>query len=111
MTKELDEPYDNCIGVKEAIIKPVTLEDFIETDGGVDTENKEWKKHWVGMPEFEQENNPSYKKIHVHFRTKEDFEEFQKLISQKMTDKTKSVWHPKLSKDDNKLQRWLEIEE
>jgi hypothetical protein len=41
------------------------------------------------------------------FRTKEDYEEFQNLISQKMTLKTKSAWHPALDKTANSLSRWM----
>ena len=49
---------------------------------------------WVGMPEFSQEKKDCYKQITVRFRNEEDFLEFQKLIDQKLTIKTKSIWHP-----------------
>jgi hypothetical protein len=68
----------------------------------------DWEEHWVGMPEFKQEDNPPYKKIIMSFRSKEDYEEFAKLIDQKLTDKTKSIWYPKLDKDENTLKRWIE---
>lgn len=71
------------------------------------SEDKEWKKYWKGMPEFENEDNPPFKKIIVSFRTKEDYEDFAKLIGQKMTDKTKSIWHPRLNVEENRLLRWI----
>lgn len=68
----------------------------------------DWKEHWVGMPEFEQEDNPPHMKINVSFRNQEDYEEFAKLIDQNLTEKTKSIWYPKLDKDENTLKRWIE---
>jgi hypothetical protein len=69
---------------------------------------EEWKKYWKGMPEFVQEDNPPYKRLILSFRNKEDYEEFAKLIEQKLTEKTKSIWFPKLDVDDNALKRWIE---
>ena len=105
----LDETteYDNCIGVKEKNIN--TLSSFLE-DENQEVEDKLWKKHWIGMPEFEQENNPPYKKLIVSFRNKEDYEEFANLIGQNLTEKTKSIWHPKLDREANSLLRWVEEE-
>ena len=37
------------------------------------------------MPEFEQEDDPNYKELLVKFKTKEDYDKFQKLIEQKLT--------------------------
>lgn len=103
MTKKNTE-YENMIGVKEDDGKPRLPLDIPTS------EDKEWKKHWVGMPEFEQEDNPPYKKIIVSFRTKEDYEEFSKMIDQPLTEKTKSIWHPRLDRDANSLKRWIEVE-
>lgn len=71
-------------------------------------DEEEWKKHWLGMPEFDQEDNPPYKKIIMSFRNKEDYEEFAKLVDQNLTEKTKSIWYPKLDRDENSLKRWIE---
>ena len=49
---------------------------------------------WVGMPEFVQEKKAPFKEVIVRFETEQDFIEFQQLINQKMTIKTKSIWHP-----------------
>ena len=60
------------------------------------------------MPEFNQEENPPHRKLIISFRSEEDYQEFATLICQKLTKKTKSVWHPKLDRDANTLKRWVE---
>lgn len=100
--------YENCLSVKEEL--PGTLTSYLDDDYVRETDEKLWKKHWVGMPEFEQENNPAYKKIIVSFRNQEDYEEFAKLIDQSLSEKTKSIWHPKLDREANHLLRWVEEE-
>jgi len=64
---------------------------------GVDVSDNEWD----GMPEFIQEDAKGYKSVALHFQTKESVDEFAKLINQTITDKTKSIWYPKMEK--NKL--------
>lgn len=100
--------YDNFIG-KTEVKKTVKLTEFLGVEDEDDSE--EWRKHWKDMPEFQQEEDKPYKTIYVHFRTKEDYEEFAKIIDQKMTDKTKSIWHPKLEITKNSLLRWIEDDE
>ncbi len=51
-------------------------------------------EHWRGMPEFEQADLTAWKTIHVHFKNREAYEEFSRLINQTLTDKTRSVWYP-----------------
>lgn len=53
-----------------------------------------WKEHWKNMPEFIQEKQEPFSKINVRFETEEDLNEFAELIGQKLTPKTKSIWHP-----------------
>lgn len=49
---------------------------------------------WVGMPEFVQEKKEPFKELIIRFDTEEDYLDFQRLINQKLTNKTKSIWHP-----------------
>jgi hypothetical protein len=49
---------------------------------------------WKGMPEFEQDNLLPKYSIKVNFASWEDAEDFARLINQKFTEKTKSLWHP-----------------
>ena len=53
-----------------------------------------WAEHWVGMPEFVQEKKEPFATIVVRFETEQDMIEFAALIGQKLTPKTKSIWHP-----------------
>lgn len=49
---------------------------------------------WVGMPEFVQEKKEPYKTLIIRFESEADYQDFAKLIDQKLTLKTKSIWHP-----------------
>jgi hypothetical protein len=61
-----------------------------------DYENNEWEKEWQDMPEFNQKDLTAYQSIIVHFETKEDRENFAKLINQKLNIKTKFIWYPEI---------------
>jgi hypothetical protein len=101
--------YENCMDILGTQVpKSATLSEFFGEDDV--NEDVEWKTHWVGMPEFTQEDNPPYKRLIVNFRTEDDYMEFSTLIGQKLTNKTKSIWHPKLDRDENSLKRWFEDE-
>ena len=56
---------------------------------------------WEGMPEFVQEPQKPFAKIIVRFDTEQDLQDFAKLIGQKLTPKTKSIWHPQLIRGKN----------
>ena len=96
------EDYDNFVGKKAEVEKKGTLNEFL----GIKDEEP-WEKQWVGMPEFEQEADPNYKELLVKFKTKEDYEKFKKLIEQKLTVKTKSIFYPKDDRVPNRLLRWI----
>lgn len=114
--KPVDEStrYESLMGVKEKVSSTPDLTEHMENLTEEDKkllevdEEIEWKKFWQGMPEYKQEDNPTYKTIYVHFRNKEDYEEFAKLIDQNLSEKTKSIWHPKLDRTENALMRWIE---
>lgn len=56
---------------------------------------------WKGMPEFVQDSQKPFSQIIVRFRCQEDLDEFSSLINQKLTAKTKSIWHPQLVRGIN----------
>jgi phage anti-repressor protein len=101
--------YESFVGKKVELntVPKASLAEFLD----MEDESEKWKKEWVGMPEFVQEENKTYKTISVHFRNKEDYEEFAKIINQPMTKKTKSIWHPRLDKTANSLMRWIDDDE
>jgi hypothetical protein len=103
--------YDNCIGYRntdDEPDRPSDLSSFLGIEDEEKTDEKEWKKHWVGMPDFDQDDNPPYKKLYLNFRNEEDYQAFAKLIDQNLTEKTKSIWYPKLNREENSLLRWIE---
>jgi hypothetical protein len=62
----------------------------------------EWKKEWEGMPEFIQEKTDKpYAQIIFRFANEEDLKDFAKIIGQKLTNKTKSAWHPQIERGIN----------
>lgn len=69
-----------------------------------------WQKEYVGMPECKNTVIRPHKSVTMHFRTKEDYEAFQKLIGQSMTEKTKSAWHPALTRGTSSLLRYVDDE-
>jgi len=69
----------------------------------------EWQKEWTGMPEFVQEKDEPFAMLRVRFRTKEDLEDFAERIGQKLTPRTKSIWHPALVKTNKQLLRWRNV--
>jgi hypothetical protein len=52
------------------------------------------EEEWEGMPEYEGEDKSGVKQIIVHFKTMEEYNHFAKLIGQKLSKKTKSIWFP-----------------
>jgi hypothetical protein len=73
----------------------------------IDTD-RDWVKDWKGMPEYSQENLDSFSSIIVHFGSKEDRDDFAEVIDQKITSKTKSIWHPKLELRSVKNKRYVD---
>lgn len=58
-----------------------------------------WKEHWVGMPEFVQEDAKPWKSMYIHFRSWDDMKEFSSIIAQRMTADTSSIWYPEMPKE------------
>ena len=104
--------YDNYLGEVDDSSLPTTLGEFMGEKKGTNDEVDldSWRSHWKQMPAFTQEHNEPYKKVIMSFRTKEDYEDFQKKIGQRLTEKTKSAWHPHLDVTANSLLRWMEEE-
>ena len=59
-----------------------------------------WEEEWQGMPEFVQEDLSPYKTIMVHFESEEAVKSFAKLVDQKLTVQTKSIWYPKVEREN-----------
>lgn len=66
------------------------------------------RDEWVGMPEFVQEKQKPFAQIIVRFRNQEDLDDFASKIGQKLTPKTKSIWHPVLERGIHSGKRWID---
>jgi hypothetical protein len=53
-----------------------------------------WYGEWQGMPEFVQEDQSPNKSVIVHFASYADMAEFAKLVGQRLTPRTQSIWYP-----------------
>jgi ParB-like chromosome segregation protein Spo0J len=51
-------------------------------------------KEWANMPDFDQDNIKSFRKIIVHFHDQAAVDEFAKRIGQSFTPQTKFAWFP-----------------
>lgn len=87
------EEYSEQNGVESGFMfSPDGQMSFVDSD-------EWWKEHWVGMPEFIQNDTTPWKSLYVHFRCIEDLREFAELIQQRITRDTPSVWHPVMPRE------------
>jgi ParB-like chromosome segregation protein Spo0J len=49
---------------------------------------------WAGMPDFDQQDKTAQRQLIVNFKNAKDYAAFGKLIKQKLSDKTRSIWYP-----------------
>jgi hypothetical protein len=68
------------------------------------------EQYWFDMPEFEQLKQKPHAEIKIRFATEEDLQDFADLIKQKLTVKTKSIWHPELTRGLNGGKRYVSEE-
>jgi hypothetical protein len=65
------------------------------------------EQYWFDMPEFEQPKKEPYTELKIRFASEEDLQDFANLIGQKLTVKTKSIWHPELVRGLNGGKRYV----
>ena len=53
------------------------------------------------MPEFANDDLTSYRQLIVHFHTEQDVHNFEELIGQQLTERTKFIWFPAEEKVKN----------
>jgi ParB/Sulfiredoxin domain len=51
---------------------------------------------WLGMPEFDQQNKMSFRRLIVHFKGQPEVDRFAELIGQKITPLMKYIWFPEI---------------
>ena len=65
-----------------------------------------WSEEWQGMPEFSQQKKEPFAKIIIRVENMEDLNELSRLLGQKLTPKTKSIWFPFKSHWGLEKKRW-----
>lgn len=65
-----------------------------------------WEYHWDDMPYF-RERNKDYQYACIEFWTDKTSEELSEIFEQKITDKTKSIWYPKLIHGEHRNLRYI----
>jgi len=71
----------------------------------------EWKKHWKGMPEYNQQDLMPVKQIIISFETTEDMKAFSRLVGQTITMHTQSIWYPEMTINRYANKRFITKEE
>lgn len=99
--------YDNLLGKRETKYEPRSVLEVLDIEDTAPKDNREWREHWVDMPEFEQERVKFYKKLAVNFESEEDYLKFADLIGQKLTEKTRSIWYPEHKPTKVNVMRWI----
>lgn len=63
---------------------------------------------YQGMPEYTAADESGWKRLIVTFKSRDDYYAFAKLIDQKLTDQTRSIWHPFVEHVDNSTTRYVD---
>ena len=96
--------------LKAIFLDQIKLPDFIkipELDMFGYRENRiDTEAEWEGMPEYSSENISAFRTILIHFKNQIDIDHFMQLIKQKITDKTKFIWFPKVENFNGKNIRY-----
>lgn len=79
----------------------------MEDDFLFETDDESAEKEWFDMPEFIQEEQAPYAYIIVKIDSQKNLEKFAKLMEQDISQKTKSIWYPKLVKNVIFNQRYV----
>jgi hypothetical protein len=65
---------------------------------------------WQDMPEYQSKDNEAHRVITVRFSCDNDVKDFIERIEQEITEKTKSIWHPKAIPNNLKNTRVVDNE-
>lgn len=71
-------------------------------------EEQWWWDIWNGMPEFLNRDISPWKTVKVHFRSRQDLENFSRLVNTKMTYKTPAIWYPEAPAISEQEWRWTD---
>jgi len=61
---------------------------------------------WSDMPEYDQPDAFGFHKMTIHFVDQEALEQFSRIIKQKITTKTRSIWFPEVKRENLKAKSY-----
>lgn len=67
----------------------------------------DWTKEWQGMPEYKHEDLRPFQQIVLNFESREDVQKFSKLVGQRLTDQTDTLWFPVKTPEVLKDKHWV----
>lgn len=70
----------------------------------------EWAELWIDMPEYIQGEAEPCQKIIMNFLKPEDVEEFAELTGLNITNRTRSLWFPKMVREPPLNFRYVDTE-
>ena len=83
-------------------LKMARLFDRVDSVYGLPQTSKSVAENeWEGMPEFDNDDLTSHRQLIVHFHTEQDVHNFEELIGQQLTERTKFIWFPAEEKVKN----------
>jgi hypothetical protein len=85
--KEIRERMPDDAGLIELRIEKLLQE--------ISAVGEDISSHWNGMPEFQQEDKTSFRDMIIHFQDQAAVDNFERLVQQTITDKTRYLWYPK----------------
>jgi len=53
-----------------------------------------WKEHWKGMPEYIHRDFTPWNSVIIHFEDRESMDALSRILGQRLTEKTQSIWFP-----------------
>jgi hypothetical protein len=67
-------------------------------------------QHWDDMPECDNDDLTPFQAVIVNFANREDRKAFEKLVGQKITDSTRSIWFPEAEDAPYKGTQYVAVE-
>lgn len=67
-----------------------------------------YDQHWQNMPEYNQPDNGAYRQLIINFQDEAAVKNFESIIGQSLTKKTKSIWFPKREQNNVSELFWIE---
>ena len=110
---ELDAIRERGIDGRLLGFSAAELNDLIGTDRTGppiftrDGENKA-AEHWQGMPEYDTTDKTAFRTLPVHFKDQAAVDAFAALVSQKLTDRTRSLWFPQIEIETTAEKRYAD---